>query len=578
MRSFAYVLRPAQDRLTGAHAAHSTRGRSGRRAPLNAAGERAYGARPSESATRVDLGDAAQERLETRPDVPVGLRRAEAELAAGATRTLTLVWELRAAAKLVLPGYVPLARASGGSPSEPHRDGRTLRPPMMTSPQQVAARYYLCPQCTSPAQGPVQGGPAACPQCGAPFTLPDRSALLATPIQVAHPNNDPQRLAQLRLQDGRPRLPTPTLQAVLGGNAILPGREQEALAIWQSLRARAATGDVSASEDLAILTLMVAQLPSMEGQEAMLQALGESAFDAAVLPRHKQEQLGRLVRRAVAAGDRARALRLLSWMTPSAPELDADSEFRVASAVVATLDRDPQRVLALLGQQKDAVPIADSMDPLASVFRANAYEMLSNIPAATQILHELPDTRILGLVRSRFPTLRLCTQSAPGFEAAATQQAAQRAAASAGNVGLIVGAALGFSGVIALIAAVVALIASGFDENELAGSAIPLFIGVALTTVGIVIVIRARGKAKHAAWLRTHGLSLTARIVNVDRTGTEINDVPLYRFILQVAGPQGPYQASFNKLAPEHEVARVLGQEVRVRANPERLDDVVLED
>src|SRR5579859_5272888 len=102
-----------------------------------------------------------------------------------------------------------------------------------------AGRLYMCPGCSTPQQGPPQGGPVACPQCRAPFTLPDRSAMLGNPGMIAPVNNDPQRLQQLRMQDGRPRLAPPTLQAVLGGNTIQPGRAQEAIAIWQSLRARA---------------------------------------------------------------------------------------------------------------------------------------------------------------------------------------------------------------------------------------------------------------------------------------------------------------------------------------------------
>ncbi|MSP26539.1 MAG: hypothetical protein EXR75_15605 [Myxococcales bacterium] len=118
---------------------------------------------------------------------------------------------------------------------------------------------------------------------------------------------------------------------------------------------------------------------------------GERACSAAVLPI------------AAGAGDPDRALRYLSWMTPDPPKLDADSEYRVSCAVVATLDRDAQRVMHLLGQQKDAVPIADSMDVLGSVFRANAFELMGNHAAATQILGELPDARMLGLVRGRLP-------------------------------------------------------------------------------------------------------------------------------------------------------------------------------
>ena len=326
-----------------------------------------------------------------------------------------------------------------------------------------------------------------------------------------------------------------------------------------------------------MLTLLLAQCPRMDLEEAFLEALGESAYDASVLPRHQQEQLGRLVRRAVARGDRARALRLLSWMTPNPPELDADSEHRVASAMLATLDRDASRVLVLLGQQKDAVPIVDSMDELASVVRANAWELLGNLPAATQILGELSQPGVLDRVRSVFPALALCPRSAPAYQAAATTAAAQRAAAGAGAIGTMLGVGLGLSGLVTLGMGVVMLLVTAPKGEDLFGLVIPIALGAALTLGGGFALFRARASAKRAAWLRTHGLSLPARIVGADRTGTEINDVPLYRLSLQVAGPHGPYLAAIEQLMNEHEVAGMLGQEVRVRADPAQLADVILE-
>ena len=52
-------------------------------------------------------------------------------------------------------------------------------------------------------------------------------------------------------------------------------------------------------------------MPAMISQPQLCEALSESACDAAVLPRQKQEQLGRLVRAAWARGDRARAQQYL---------------------------------------------------------------------------------------------------------------------------------------------------------------------------------------------------------------------------------------------------------------------------
>jgi hypothetical protein len=281
------------------------------------------------------------------------------------------------------------------------------------------------------------------------------------------------------------------------------------------------------------------------------------------------------VRLAVASGDRARALRYLSWMIPNAPELEADSDFRLSAAMAATLDRNAQGVLALLGPQKDAIPIADSLDPMASVLRANAYETLGNVAAASQILRELPDPRMLGLIRSRFPAVQLCPQSAPAYEASTAQAAAQRAASGASIVGYLLGGGLGFTGLILLLVGGVMILTTGIGNI---GGIINLGIGGILLVVAVVAIVFTRAKAKRIAWLRTNGLSLSARIVNAERTGTMINNVPVYRFMLQVQGPHGPYASSFNKLAPEHQVAMLMGQQVRVRANPQQLTEVILED
>jgi hypothetical protein len=427
-------------------------------------------------------------------------------------------------------------------------------------------RSYVCPACASPDRAPLQGGQVACSHCRTVTVLPDRTALPTSEAGFQLPPDDPQRLQHLRVQDGRPRQVPPTLQAVLGGMSVQPGREQEAIAIWQSLRARAQQGDVAASEDMATLTLMLVQMPATPPE--LCDALTESACDAAVLPRHRQEMLGRFARAAAGRGDRERAQRYLAWMTPWSPELDQDSELRVTAAVLATLDRDGRRVLALLGQKKDAIPIVDSMDPLASVLRANAYEMLGDPDTAAQILRELPDASLLARICGAFPALQLCPRSARAYTAATTQEAVKRAASSASNVGLLLG------GIFVLVGMFQLPFVFMFRQIQV----VNLLIGVGFFVAGVAIVVGARAKGQRAAWLRANGILLTARILGAQPTGTRINHVPIFRFALQVAGPQGPYAASFDKLVPEHQIPMLVGAEVRVRANPANLQEVIYED
>lgn len=445
----------------------------------------------------------------------------------------------------------------------------------MNYPTSPDARSYICPGCSTAQQGPPQGGSVSCPQCRAPFVLPGRPAFNPSAAAPPMPPDDPNRLQQLRVQDGRPRFAAPSLAAVLGGQGIQPGREGEAWSIWQSLRGRSQQGDVAASEDLATLTMMLAQHPSLNSQSATIVALRESAYDACVLPRHKLEQLGGLTRRFANDGNRAAAAKYLSWMMPGAPELEADSEYRVSYAVVATMDRDPGRVLALLGPRKDAIPIADSMDMLATAFRANAFEMMGDLAQAQAVLTEFPNPQILTQIQQAWPRMGLCPRAGASYSSVAMQASAKTAAASASGVGVLLGGILGFIGLMmALAGGLPTLLA---DPSEPTGYILG-GIGVVMLCVGVAIFFSARAKGKRAAWLRVNGLQLPARIVNAQMTGTRINDVPIYKFILQVQGPQGPYASSFNKLAPEHLVAMMVGQQVSVRANPQNLTEVVLEE
>ncbi len=335
-----------------------------------------------------------------------------------------------------------------------------------------------------------------------------------------------------------------------------PGREQEALAIWQSLRARSQHGDAAASEDLSVLTLLLAQLPAMRSEPQLCEALCESACDAAVLPRHRQEQLGRLVRLAVGRGDRPRAYQYLTWMVGRAPDLETDSEARVSAAAVATFNRDGERVLSLLGPRRDAVPVADSLDALASVLRANACETLGDPAGAAGILRELPDPQLLGLVTAQFPALHLCPASGQAYAAATTREAAQRAYARTVSIGYMMGGIFAFNGLW--------LLAAGLTKPA---AGVPL-VGVCFLVAGVLAVVRVRTRGKHAAWLRESGLPLTARILSAKATGTRINSVPEYRFTVQVAGPEGAYGATFDRVVPEHQVPMLLGAETAGAGQP----------
>jgi hypothetical protein len=420
-------------------------------------------------------------------------------------------------------------------------------------------RLYVCPGCDAPEHAPVVGGLVACSRCGTPCTLPNRGTLPTNLLAAYTPPEDAARLRHLRAQDGRRRPVSPTLQRIVGTN-VQPGHERDALALWQVLRLR--SHRVADSEDLAALTLMLVQTPATPPE--LCEALLETACDAVVLHKHRQEMLGPLSRMAAGRGDRARAEEYLGWMVPGAADLDTDSERRVSLATLATLDGSGQKVLALLGARKGAVPIADALAPVATVLRANAHELLGDTAAAAQVLRELPDPHLLTDVSASFPALLLCASTGPAYAAAVTKEAARRAAVRSGRLD------------VALTLVLAALVQFGLAWPH--GRLLAITGGVCLG-LGALLALHARARSKRAAWLRAHGVRLRARIVEGSPTGAHRDGIPVYEFALDVAGPRGTYRAMFEQLTPEHEVGAMLGdREMWVRANPSNLIEIIPED
>ncbi len=390
------------------------------------------------------------------------------------------------------------------------------------------------------------------------------------------PANDAQRLAELRVQDGRPKLMTPSLRALLGGDDIQPGRAQEALVIWQSLRGRAAGGDVAASEDMGLLMLKLANHPRTGDDTELILALTESSLDAAVLPRHRQEHLSRLCRRAVIAGDAARALSVLGEMDPAPQDLESDSEYRIAATLVALLTRDPARALALLGSQKDAIPIDDSCDSLASVLRAHAHELMGDVNTAARVLRELPDQGLVQAVRAAYPALALCEQSSTIYLATLAAEGAARARRNASSFKRGLGLAIALLGLFLGIAGyAMAVLVDEQDADSVGYGFVGL--GGLVLLAALALLVSAYRSGRRAEWLRLNGKRLRAMFAAAEPTGTLINRVRVYVLTLQVQGEQGPYTVTLQRPLLEHELSQLVGSSVFVRVHPADGSELVLE-
>jgi DNA-directed RNA polymerase subunit RPC12/RpoP len=437
-------------------------------------------------------------------------------------------------------------------------------------------RLYLCAGCSTPQRAPYRGGAVVCPGCGARSVLPDRGAEQGSNEPPPVPALDEPRRERLYAQRGRPRRVTPALQSLLGGHAIFPGREAEALAIWQSLRARAASGDVAASEDMASLALLLAQHPETAHQAELITALTESSLDAAVLPRHKQEQLSRLCRRAVLAGDRPRALTMLRAMDAASSDLASDSDYRLAAAVVAASVRDGSRMLALLGARKDAVPIDDSWEALATVLRAHAQELLGNASEAVRVLRELRDPSLLDAARAAYQPLGLCERSAEVYLASLEAEGAARAAKIAG--GLAGGLSWALFAVGAMLLAAGCVVAPLPETDSAIVGFGSMAVGGLFFLGGVAARLIAFRRSRRAAWLRLNGRRLPAVFVEARATGMLINRVRVYQLVLEVRDQAGPYTTTLTRPLLEHEIAGLLGKPVFARVHPSDPFELVIEE
>lgn len=204
--------------------------------------------------------------------------------------------------------------------------------------------------------------------------------------------------------------------------------------------------------------------------------------------------------------------------------------------------------------------MTNALAPLASVLRANAYEVLGDVAVAAQILRELPYLGVLESVTMQLPALKLCARSGPAYAAAATLEAAKPAAADTETtLGVVMGIFLGLFGL------------PTFFASRGAPLVIRLIVPAIFGILGFAIAGRSYTKGKSAAWLRTNGIPLTARILSVRLSRDS------YRFTVEVAGPQGPYTATFDALVPSGEATHLIGTQIRVRAKPSNLRKLISE-
>ncbi len=451
---------------------------------------------------------------------------------------------------------------------------------MATTQFSIGLRVLACESCGAPVQVAVGGGTAECRYCRAANKVAQRA-------QQSLAYNAPQipeheRIMRLRSQDGRPLLPPASLGSLFENGDIQAWKMDEAVRVWNASRQEArSTGSYDAAERVYFLSIVLAQKFALAGDLDRQRALLESASETLTLPRHKQVMWATLSRAAVRAGDAQAAQDWLSQCNPRSDDLESDSAYRMAAALLATARRDFPSVLGAVGQGPNDVPIHDAMDDACAVLRANAHERMGNFPAAVAVLQDRmskgPTARatVEGSIQS-MAYLQPCPQSFP----MAMQQHTVAAAGSAGAsvtggahmILLAMGVIFAVVGALLLLGGIIAAIAGSIEALPGLG-----LTGIIFIPTGIGLAVWGRNmqkQAQEAAWLRANGLRARARIVGVQGTGLTVNGVPQILIQMQVMmDGRSPFPASAKRMGGPPPI----GSDVAVRVHPQDASKVIIE-
>lgn len=496
------------------------------------------------------------------------------------------------------------ARCRRGRPGRTLRARNLLASPAVRTHFTAEIRVLLCEGCGAPLEAPVAGGQFACTYCRAMNVVStrDERPTLGMPAMPV-PIDENERIRRLRMQDGRPLMPPPSLMPLFPNGQIEPWRVQEVFTVFQQTRKEVkATHSPDAAERLYFITLIVSNYLGEQNDLPRLRALLETSLDTLELPRHKQMIRGMLSRNAVREGDLMAAERWIGPCDPRSDDLESDSAFRLARSFIDTAKNDFQAVLGLVGAVDDQVPVADTMDASVAVLRANALEKLGDLDGAVRALRDrmqksnasgrMAIEKFVGLS----PQLQLCPRSLPmatqGHAQVASKQMASATGGGVGIVLMVVGAFCLFIGLVvgAGVSGIGGLLGGGLStmDPRIIGAALPGLIGGVLGGCGgpglagiimIVIGYFLWKSGQDAAYLRLHGLPARGTVLNLQATGTRINNVPVMRIHLRVEREgQPPYEAFAKQLLDMGaRAAFVPGAQVALRVHPKKPDQVAIE-
>jgi DNA-directed RNA polymerase subunit RPC12/RpoP len=264
-------------------------------------------------------------------------------------------------------------------------------------------RVLICKSCGAPLPAPRSGGMTRCEYCGATSLIQarPRATSPSSPQAVKSVGRgpvsgspalalpEPARLRHLRTQI-RDSLSSPTSlpwSVMWWHGQRKPKLAARALVEWNKARTDLEAGRdrEDAEARLYFLTLCFTNYYGPDDAHR-IRAMLETACELCRDRRHQHVLLSRMVRCAAHAGDLESAEAWLADCDARSEDIYIDTSWRLGRACIDLYRRNYVRVLEVLGDGFDDVPIACAFDQAAALYRADAHEKLGRIDRA---VHEL---------------------------------------------------------------------------------------------------------------------------------------------------------------------------------------------
>lgn len=233
---------------------------------------------------------------------------------------------------------------------------------MSSTTFEPSLRVISCDACGAPIEATLHGGTVTCGYCRATNHVRGRDDARDRGAGASG-LGEAQRLAELRNQAESQELIPASLGALVTAGMLAHGVQDEArterLAALRELRRG---GAFSEAERLYHLTLLLAPTLEPRARRALLEDALEHLPDVG----HRHVLRCTLAQEAALVRDTRAAREWLSGVTPQPSLLEADSRFRIASAMLGVLEGDHGAVTRALGSRIGDVPLASgSLDEAA---------------------------------------------------------------------------------------------------------------------------------------------------------------------------------------------------------------------